>query len=79
METIFEVGLFAITPEGMNILGHTRDPVLVQATRERIAADRRAQLAQLTVDSQPQLVRDLPENDPINDGDTQDIDQEHKT
>lgn len=48
METVLEIGLFAITPQGMSIIGHSRDLDLVEAVRQRIAREKRAALAQLT-------------------------------
>ena len=47
MEAILEIGLFAITPQGTSIIGHSRDPDLVEAVRQRIAREKRAALAQL--------------------------------
>ena len=41
----FEVGLFAISPDGVSLVGCSREPRLVTAVRERIAAERRHDLA----------------------------------
>lgn len=41
----FEVGLFAISPEGVTLVGRSIEPRLVASVRERIARERRQELA----------------------------------
>ena len=41
------VALFDLKPDGVQLIGRTEDSDVVELVRERIAAQRRAQLAQL--------------------------------
>ena len=48
-EPEFEVGLFHVRPEGVSLVGRSRNPDLIDTFRAELAAERRRDLACLEV------------------------------